>query len=144
MSLPEAGYFRTRLVKGGRIVAMRIWFDHPTDPESGDRLDRSPRWWVQVNGGEIMELFESGITAAYTMEEAIAHRIGANYSAEERSDRTNSNVWSNREPITRAEYDYYVSLVRWDTKNRRGPRPTQKVDWANIDIDTVFKFGEEK
>jgi hypothetical protein len=49
---PQEGYYRTRLVRGGPLVPVRIWFGPPNDPVTGEPLDRSPRWQALVNGRE--------------------------------------------------------------------------------------------
>ncbi len=47
---PTAGYYRSKLVKGGVAVGVRIWFGPPLDPVTGEEMDRSHRWQAQVNG----------------------------------------------------------------------------------------------
>lgn len=50
VSTPRAGYFRHRLSSGSVAVGVRIYFDQPIDPVTGERLDRSWRWQADVNG----------------------------------------------------------------------------------------------
>ena len=50
---PVAGCYRTRFVKGGPPVALRIYYGLPLDPETGEEMDRSPRWLAQINGGRV-------------------------------------------------------------------------------------------
>lgn len=50
---PVAGYYRMRLVCGGCLVGIRIWFGPPRDPETGELLDRGWRWQATANGREI-------------------------------------------------------------------------------------------
>ncbi|HKV14536.1 MAG TPA: hypothetical protein VJQ81_05800, partial [Reyranella sp.] len=45
---PEAGYYTTRLIRGGLRVPVRIWFGAPII--DGEEQDRSPRWCVEVDG----------------------------------------------------------------------------------------------
>ena len=45
---PQAGYFRKRLVRGGPVVAVRIWFGLPVI--DGEEQDRAPQWCVEING----------------------------------------------------------------------------------------------
>ncbi len=52
IDVPEAGYYRTKLVRGGPWCAIRIWHGPPADPETGELLDRSPRWQATLNEQE--------------------------------------------------------------------------------------------
>lgn len=45
---PQEGTFKTRLVRGGVFVAVRIWWGPPV--MDGEEQDRSPRWNVEVDG----------------------------------------------------------------------------------------------
>lgn len=45
---PVAGYYSTRLVRGGLRVGVRIWFGQPII--DGELQDRSPRWCCEVDG----------------------------------------------------------------------------------------------
>lgn len=47
---PQPGYYKTRLVKGGPFVAVRIWWQPPLDPWTGEELDRGPTLMAEVNG----------------------------------------------------------------------------------------------
>ena len=55
---PEAGYYRMRLVMGGPLVGIRLWYGppldptvyDPADPETHQPLDRSYRWNALANG----------------------------------------------------------------------------------------------
>lgn len=48
---PEAGFYRTKLVRNGPWVGVRIWYDAPPDPDNpGELLDRSHRWQAEING----------------------------------------------------------------------------------------------
>jgi len=46
---PEVGFFKTKLVSGGPWVAVHIWDGPPTDPLTGETLDRSWRLQALVN-----------------------------------------------------------------------------------------------
>lgn len=62
ISKPEAGFFRTRLAKGGPFVPARIWLDE-TIPERPDmwlaEVNGKPadalRWWPSLAGNRITE-----------------------------------------------------------------------------------------
>lgn len=47
---PVAGWYKVRLVRGGPWVGVRVWFGPPLDPETGEELDRSPRWQAVQDG----------------------------------------------------------------------------------------------
>lgn len=51
--VPEEGFYKGRLVKGGIFVAIRIWFGAPRDPVTGEELDRSHRWQAERNGQQV-------------------------------------------------------------------------------------------
>lgn len=50
---PTAGTYRRRIVKGGAWCAVKIWYGQPADPDTGELLDRSPRWQATINGREV-------------------------------------------------------------------------------------------
>jgi hypothetical protein len=53
--LPDPGCYLIRLARGGPPVALRIWFGAPLDPDTGEELDRAPRWMAQINGTSLIE-----------------------------------------------------------------------------------------
>lgn len=46
---PRAGFYQL-LLRGRPPQPVRIWFGPPTDPDTGEEMDRSPRWQMLVNG----------------------------------------------------------------------------------------------
>jgi hypothetical protein len=50
ISKPTAGFFRHKLRSGSVAVGVRLYFGPPLDPITGEELDRSLRWMVDVNG----------------------------------------------------------------------------------------------
>ena len=47
----EEGHFLLTRWRAGKIaIPIRIWFGPPNDPETGEPLDRSWRWNVEING----------------------------------------------------------------------------------------------
>ncbi len=50
---PVAGFYKTKLSKGGHPVGVRIWFGPPLDPVTGEEMDRSHRWQAHANGRAI-------------------------------------------------------------------------------------------
>lgn len=47
---PQPGFYKTKLVKGGPWVPVRIWWEYPVDPHTGETLDRSPTLRCEKNG----------------------------------------------------------------------------------------------
>jgi len=50
---PVAGFYRTRLTKGGVLVGIKIWHGPPICPDTGEPMDRSWRWQAKCNEREI-------------------------------------------------------------------------------------------
>lgn len=50
---PVAGFYQTRLVRGGPFVAVRVWFGQPYDPATGEYCDRSYRWRAAIDGEQV-------------------------------------------------------------------------------------------
>lgn len=49
--MTEPTYYRTRIVKGGPIVGLKIWHGYPIDPDTGEVLTERPALWrAEVNG----------------------------------------------------------------------------------------------
>jgi hypothetical protein len=46
---PTEGFYRMRLVRGGPLVGIRIWFGPPLEPWTREEMDRAPRWNAEVN-----------------------------------------------------------------------------------------------
>ena len=47
---PEPGFFKMRLIRGGPWVPAKIVYGPPTDPETGEALDRPHLWETWING----------------------------------------------------------------------------------------------
>lgn len=54
---PEEGFYRTRLVKNGVWVPVKITYGPPRDPDTGETLDRSWRW-TALRAGEEVDVFD--------------------------------------------------------------------------------------
>jgi hypothetical protein len=52
--IPTAGCYRHKLRRGGPPVALRFWLGPPIDPDTGEEMDRSPRWQCRLNGTELV------------------------------------------------------------------------------------------
>lgn len=75
-------------------LPVRIWWGPPADPETGEPLDRSPRWQVSV-AGQIVD------------EEPL--RVGCSLFT------SLADFWPAcaKHPITIEDHDYRLSLARW-------------------------------
>lgn len=60
---PRPGFYKTRLVRGGPWVGAQLFWQWPTDPHTGEQLDRSPTMIALVNG-EPRDLHETWIACA--------------------------------------------------------------------------------
>lgn len=47
---PAEGYYRMRLVRGGPLVGIKIWYGPPLDPSTLDVMDRGFCWNALANG----------------------------------------------------------------------------------------------
>lgn len=50
---PVEGFYRMKLVMGGVLVGIRLWYGAPLDPITHEEMDRSWRWQAECNGEEI-------------------------------------------------------------------------------------------
>jgi len=50
---PEEGFYRMRLRAGGVFVAIHLRYGPPSDPITGEEMDRSWRWIATANGEPI-------------------------------------------------------------------------------------------
>lgn len=52
--IPETGFYRIRLVKGGPYCALRIWLGHGIDPATNEEVqERGFRWQCSLNGQRV-------------------------------------------------------------------------------------------
>lgn len=52
--VPETGFYRIRMVKGGPPCALRIWLGLPIDPATGEEVqERGYRWQCTLNGQRV-------------------------------------------------------------------------------------------
>lgn len=47
---PVVGFYRVRMVRNGPWVPVRIWRGPPIDPDTGEELDRSWRYFAERDG----------------------------------------------------------------------------------------------
>ena len=50
---PVEGFYKMRLRFGGVYVGIRIWYGAPSDPDTGEEMDRGWRWQALCNGKPI-------------------------------------------------------------------------------------------
>lgn len=86
---PTPGYFRIRRVAGGPWVGARISHGPPRDPETGERLDRSWFWSIEIDG----ELAHPPHPEPFT--------AGIGW------------VWMTGTPITEQEYRFLLDTARY-------------------------------
>lgn len=87
VDMPEPGWFRMRLVRGGPFVPARISYGPTLDPQTGEALDRSWLWSCDIND-------ECDWNPRPTPGANVLH------------------VWTSGERIDQGEYDYLVEMVR--------------------------------
>lgn len=101
----EAGFYETRVVKGGPPVGVRIAFMPPDDPITGEPLDRSYRWRCWVGDKEIDDqgrIHDMAMTAR---------------------------------PVDEHRYQYLISVHEWEVEHRPDlpfASPRQAVDLGRI------------
>lgn len=101
----EAGFYQTRLVKGGPFVGVRLAYMPPDDPITGEPLDRSYRWRCWVCGEEIED-------------QGRIHDIAMTAT-----------------PISEDRYGYLLSVHEWEVEHRPdlpAASPRQAVKLAEI------------
>ena len=95
------GLFRCQLVKGGPYIATSMTYAPPTDPDTGETLDRSPRWTLKRGSEERIEFNPAkfGIVSG--------------------------------EPISEADYKYLLGVQEWAGSVPDAPEsaPRQKIDF---------------
>lgn len=93
-ALVEGCFLITRWRSSRVSIPVRIWFGGPPDPETGEELDRTPRWNVTVGGVPVDDQpIEVGGLIIGSL----------------------SDVWPacRSEPVSRAEHDYQVERAAW-------------------------------
>lgn len=89
------GFYLIQSSRGRRVdVPIRVWFGQPEDPETGEIMDRSPRWQIEI-GRQLLE------------DEPM--RIGALWIGDI------TDIWPTcmRWPIDEAEYRYRIERASW-------------------------------
>lgn len=93
------GFYLIRMDRSRRVsIPVRIWFGAPADPETGEDLDRSHRWQIQI-GFQLLEdepLRIGGVTIEHL-----------------------SDVWPTcaRNPIDEVDWRYRLERAEWAARN---------------------------
>jgi len=109
---PQSGYFKSRLVRNGPFVPIRIHWGIPVI--DGQEQDRSPRWLVTVDGAA--DFVETG---------DFGYRCNVLF------DVARFWPWCARHPIEESEYDFLVAKSKWakaHAPDRPEASPRQAVD----------------
>ncbi len=88
------GYYLVQRRRARRVdIPVRIWFGAPIDPDTGEEMDRSPRWQIEIAG----EAFDEPLTIG-----------GVTFLAV-------SDFWPAiaREPIDEIEYRFRIERALW-------------------------------
>lgn len=115
------GFFLIRRDRQSQVpLPVRIWWGAPIDPETGDELDRSPRWQVMI-AGQLVD------------EEPL--QVGRSVI------RCLSDFWPvcSQHEIDQAQYQYRIDLARW--AGEHDPNDPHGDTAAKIDPLTVSLPG---
>lgn len=117
----QEGFFLIRRDRQRRVpLPVRIWWGAPLDPDTGEEMDRSPRWQVaiagQIIGEEPLRVGEQTITCL-------------------------SDFWPqcSYHPIDEADYHYRLELAAW--AGEHDPNDPHGDTSAKIDPLTVSLPG---
>lgn len=109
---PQPGHYKTRLVRGGPYVPVRIHWGSPVI--DGEEQDRAPRWLVTVDGAT--DFVETG---------------DAGYRCRVPLDVWRYWPWCGKHPIGEPEYRYLIDKAKWakeHAKDRPEAHPRKAVD----------------
>lgn len=104
---PVAGHYQVRLVKGGPLVPVRIWFGLPVI--DGEQQDRAPRWCVEIDGkttwrGELIPVEKAW-------------------------------PWCAKEPISSTDYEFMIAHAKWARDHQPDhpkAQPRKPVDYHSL------------
>lgn len=104
-------FYAIRLVRGGPRVPCKVWYGRPSDPETSELLDRSPRWHCEANGALLDDPFQ------------VVHLIG------------DQPPIVKGEEINEEEYKYMLEVKDWAVQHAPDEpeaNPRRKVDLGKI------------
>ena len=99
---PVAGFYKTRLIRGGPLVPVRLWFGAPVI--DGEEQDRAPRWCIEV----------AGKTDRIEKDEA-----NPEYRGRVLLDVYRYWPYCATYPIDEAEYNYLTAHAEWATQHAK-------------------------
>lgn len=96
--------FAVRLTKSGPRCPLKVWYGTPSDPVTGEPLDRSPRWHCELSG----VLIEP---------EALLMLVG-------------DVAYVKGEEVDAVEFKYLCDVAAWAAKNPDAPEhdPRRAID----------------
>jgi len=105
--VPVAGHYAMRLVRGGPLVPVKIWFGLPI--VDGEEQDRSLRWCVEVDRKTTSKDELISIDRAWP--------------------------WCAKNPISEADYNFMVAHADWAIEHQRDhpkAQPRKAVDYHSL------------
>ena len=108
----KAGWFLTKLARGGVDVPVHIWHGPPLDPATFEPLDRAPRWQMRLNG-------------SYT---------DARGEPWDEGDILRTYLFAVKRPIDEREYNYRLAVQQHAIEHDSGPEttPGKPINWNKI------------
>lgn len=107
-------FFKVRYTRGGAWCGLKVWHGLPADPDTGEPLDRSPRWQCEFNG-----------KLSHEPDRWLLH-----------FEPDGTPVIAG-ETITESEYAYFAELHSWAAKyapNDPAANPRQAIDLLTVPI----------
>lgn len=114
---PQAGFYRMRLVRGGPVVAVRIWFGAPVI--DGEEQDRAPQWCVEIDGK----------SDRWEIDDDTGYRCRVPLDVDMAWPRC---AWH---PVDRREYDFLLRRKTWAVEHapeHPAANPHQPVDVRHL------------
>lgn len=111
---PVAGFYTIRLMRGGIMVPVRLYFGQPVI--DGERQDRPARWCAIVNGTSARNFY--GVTGLLIGR--VPHDVERVWP------------WCARNPISRDEYRFLLRRAAW--ARQHAPDHPAARPWETIDI----------
>ena len=108
---PRPGFFKLRKVRGGPYVGARIVHGPPTDPLTGETLDRSWLWETWIDGALVRSPSPEPVKAGVF------------------------RVWYHGSEIPEAEYRYLIDDREWCRRN--APQSPEATPDQAVDLESM-------